>query len=105
MQWIFSFLWLGVLGSALTLPFALHGENIGPTKFCFYSFLEPYDASAWMVASTVFDTVVFLTISWKLSIDQMTGTIFRDKVKQFFGGRTLPTLSRGLLQSGQLYYL
>ena len=104
MQWIFSSLWLGVLGSALTLPFALHGAHIGPTKFCIDGNVKSYGSSG-MVASTVFDTVVFLAISWKLSIDQMSGTIFRDKVKHFFGGRALPTLSKGLLQSGQLYYL
>ena len=103
-QFMFSFLWLGVLGSALTLPFALHGAHIGPTEYCLDANVKAF-GSAGMVASTIYDTLVFLAISWKLSTDSMTGSTFGNKVKLFFGGRALPTLSRGLLQSGQVYYL
>lgn len=103
-QWLFSFLWLGVLGSALTLPFALHGAHIGPTNYCIDSGVRSF-GSAGMVASTIYDSLVFLAISWKLSNNAMQGLTFREKANIFFGGKALPALSRGLLQSGQIYYL
>lgn len=103
-QWLFSFLWLGVLGSALTLPFALHGAHIGPTNYCIDSGVRSF-GSAGMVASTIYDSLVFLAISWKLSSNAMQGLTFREKANIFLGGKALPALSRGLLQSGQIYYL
>jgi len=103
-QWLFSFLWLGVLGSALTLPFALHGAHIGPTSYCIDSGVRSF-GSAGMIASTIFDSLVFLAISWKLTSDWMQGLTVREKAGIFFGGKALPAFSRGLLQSGQIYYL
>ena len=101
---VFSILWLGTLACAIALPFAINGAHIGPTDYCLDANVKAF-GSAGMVASTIYDTLVFLAISWKLSTDSMTGSTFGNKVKLFFGGRALPTLSRGLLQSGQVYYL
>ena len=56
------------------------------------------------VSSAVYDTLMYFSISWRLS----TFTAFdrwQDRLKSFFTGARLGKLSRALLQSGQLYYL
>lgn len=103
-QRFFSVLWLGVLGSALTFPFALHGAHIGPTKYCINTNTQSF-ASVGQIGATIYDSLVFLAISWRLSSDSMEGSTPRERMGAFFGGKALPALSRGLLQGGQVYYL
>lgn len=103
---VFSILWLGTLACAIALPFAINGAHIGPTSMCIDAGVHSY-SSAPVAANMVFDSLVFFTISIRL-IDTTTITTedsFKNKVRGFFKGGTLPTLSRCLLQSGQIYYL
>ena len=102
----FVFCWLGVVGSSITIPFSLSGAQIGPTDHCVDTDAKPF-SSAGIIASTAFDPLVFIFISWRLLDNAVTGNSIREKVKAFFGlgGGVLPALSKALLSSGQVYYL
>lgn len=104
-RYLFVFLWTAVLGCAMSFPFALFGAHIGPTNHCTDKGVKAF-SSAPIVASTVFDSLVFIFVSWRLlNSDAAVGDSWRDRLKTFYGGGALPTLSKGLLQSGQIYYL
>ncbi|KAF9041330.1 hypothetical protein BJ165DRAFT_1406291 [Panaeolus papilionaceus] len=103
----FNCLWIGVVASSLTGPFGTSGINIGTTEYCVIDRFEGYiDAAA--IAPLVFDTLVFIAISRRLMIDALV--VDRDlrtcaDVKALVLGDYLPTLSKALLQDGQVYYL
>ena len=71
-----------------------------PTQ-CFV--LHHTDAWGYM-ANVVYDTLLYLSISWRLASFAPTDR-WQDRLKSFFTGEGLGWLSRVLLQSGQLYYL
>jgi len=100
----FSFMWLAVLAGGLTTIRGVLGVNIGPTNYCVIAKVEPYVASAAIIA-LVNDTLVFLAITWRLMghahADNSIGTGFRI----FTFGDYMPALSKALLQDGQVYYL
>jgi hypothetical protein len=105
---IFGVCWLGLLSS-----FALDSVTI------FSDFLRltlvqtrPCDLAgrttdAWAyVASAIFDTLVFLAISWRLISTSIIGSAsWRDRLKSFVKGEGLLDLSKLLLRSGQFYYM
>lgn len=88
----------------MSFPLALFGAHIGPTNHCTDKDVKPF-SSAPIVASTVYDSLVFISISWRLSNGAVVGESWRDRLRAFYGGGALPVLSKGLLQSGQVYYL
>jgi hypothetical protein len=53
----------------------------------------------------IYDTLVFLAISFRILSYTVVGDTFEARVKSFFRGTGLPNLSRSILQGGQLYYL
>jgi len=53
----------------------------------------------------IYDTLVFLAISFRILSYTVVGDTFEARVKSFFRGTGLPSLSRSILQGGQLYYL
>lgn len=56
------------------------------------------------IAIALYDTVVFLAISWRVLSDLKTGNSWKSRVISFFTGMGLFKLSRALLRNGQLYY-
>ncbi|TFK32515.1 hypothetical protein BDQ12DRAFT_565392, partial [Crucibulum laeve] len=102
---IFFTLWLTVLGYALSLITVIKGTNIGPTDYCtFDTPLETRDIGTG-ISIFIYDTLVFLAISWRLfSISQIDHNI-RKSLKVVVLGRYLPALSKALLHDGQIYYL
>ncbi|EJD00308.1 uncharacterized protein FOMMEDRAFT_91359 [Fomitiporia mediterranea MF3/22] len=102
---LFGFLWLCVFAGCMTVPFAIAGTHIGPTVFCINSAVKPY-SSAGIIISAVNDTLVLIAISLRIlynsaSIQDNVGA----RIKAFWNGRSLPSLSRSILQGGQQYYL
>ncbi|KAF9461682.1 hypothetical protein BDZ94DRAFT_1167276 [Collybia nuda] len=101
---IFFAMWLAILGTSLTFITSLGGAHIGNTKYCMFIGFQPY-RSLSNVTIGVFDTCVFVAISWRLLAwappVSDTGSSGR------FGlyGKYLPQFSRVLLQDGQKYYL
>jgi hypothetical protein len=98
---LFSLLWLAVFAGCVLIPFSILGDRIGPTDRCTISKALPY-GSVGMIANTIYDTLVFLAISWHL--------VFRDKVlesrvKAFLCGQGLFELSKVMVQGQNAYYL
>lgn len=99
-------MWLAVLGASLTVIWTLQGTHIGNTKYCTYVGFQPYGSSS-NIAIAVFDTCVFVAISWRLLADAPSDGGKRSSDSGIFGlfGRYLPHFSRALLEDGQKYYL
>jgi hypothetical protein len=57
-----------------------------------------------VVLNAVYDTLVFLAISYRIISYTIIGDSWSARVKTFFGANGLPRLSKGLLHGGQLYY-
>ncbi|KAF7972951.1 hypothetical protein HWV62_16520 [Athelia sp. TMB] len=72
---IFGCLWIAIKGSSLVMLIGMKG-----------------------------DTLVFLAISYRILSNAMVGDTWRERARSFFKGEGLYGLSKGLLQSGQLYY-
>lgn len=55
--------------------------------------------------TAVFDTLVFLAISYRMVFNNAFGNTWRVRASSFFTGHGLYSMSKALLQSGQIYYL
>ncbi|KAF8515739.1 hypothetical protein JB92DRAFT_2716890 [Gautieria morchelliformis] len=96
----FAILWLASLGGAITVPFAIEGGHIGPTKLCINTNVKSF-SSVGFVMNTCNDILIFLAISWEV----VSRAPSRNKVRSFFAGRDLPFVSKELLQGGQQYFM
>ncbi|KAF9440965.1 hypothetical protein P691DRAFT_800662 [Macrolepiota fuliginosa MF-IS2] len=94
-QWFFFILWLVYCGLEFTVP-------IG-TRHCIDSETSHY-VLAGAFSPIIFDTLVFLAISFKVGSSHTTQDtrVTRDTL---VSGKALPRLSRAVLQGGQQYYL
>ena len=99
---IFTFLWLCTLTS-LAAPWGFHGVKIGPTSFCIPAGFGKFDGVPFFLI-TIFDTVVFISISLRV-LSLSLANNWRDRMRTFASGRGMGTVSRALLQTGQIYYL
>jgi hypothetical protein len=100
-------LWLSVLTGAILVPFAIRGSarHIGPTKFCIQLDVQAYGPAVATITSSVFDTIVFVSISYRIITGYNYGCGVRALARAFSRGEGLPTIAKALLQSGQQYYL
>ena len=57
------------------------------------------------ISSFINDTLVFLAISYRLASDAATQKTWRSWVQSVVKGKGLYSISRSLLQGGQMYYL
>jgi len=99
----FGFMWVANLGVSILIPLRLHGEHIGPTKRCIDTGLHPL-ASVPISLDTAYIILIFLAISYRLVSYTIDGDTWKARMKCFVSGDGLPRLSKGLLQSGQLYF-
>ncbi|KIK54011.1 hypothetical protein GYMLUDRAFT_264861 [Collybiopsis luxurians FD-317 M1] len=100
---LFAFLWVSVLAACLTIPFGTSALNIGDTPYCINIFFKGFTAAS-VIVPTIYDTVIFLAISYKLMSNSRSlapDQSFRDRIL----GTNLPGFSRAMLQNGQKYYL
>ncbi|KAJ7872329.1 hypothetical protein B0H14DRAFT_2502758 [Mycena olivaceomarginata] len=96
--------WLSVLGTAILVPIAVKGGNLGPTDFCLTVSATKYVGGTG-VTTTLHDTLIFLAISWRLFQNSYVDRGFKANLRAFVTGQYLPQFSRAVLQDGQLYYL
>ncbi|KAF7358206.1 hypothetical protein MVEN_00869100 [Mycena venus] len=101
---VFGFLWIAELAACISVPISTKATNIGPTRYCIIAQLAPY-AGAASIISTVFDTAVFIAISYKLVGNALVDYSWPNKVRAFFRGAYLPSFSKSLLVDGQMYYM
>ncbi|KIK66871.1 hypothetical protein GYMLUDRAFT_69910 [Collybiopsis luxurians FD-317 M1] len=97
----FAFLWVSVLASSITVPFATSSVNIGNTPYCVVISYKSFATSSIIVA-TVHDTLIFLAISYKL---MSYGFAKHYSLRERILGTNLPAFSKGMLRNGQKYYL
>ncbi|KAF5336297.1 hypothetical protein D9758_014487 [Tetrapyrgos nigripes] len=101
---VFTLLWLGTLGGALTIPFGSSGGRIATTRACILTRDEDY-TEATAIASMINDSAVFFAITYRILVNSLLEENLSAQFKAFFGRRFLPRLSKNLLQGGQHYYL
>ncbi|KZP07984.1 hypothetical protein FIBSPDRAFT_840687 [Athelia psychrophila] len=100
---LFSILWLATV--ALNL-FTYASIRAGPqtgTHFCTGS--QVHHTTYPSISSFVFDTLVFVAISYRLAADAATEQSWRARLLSVVTGKGLFSISRVLMTSGQLYYL
>lgn len=124
----FGLAWFINLGFSVLVPLAVEGgvssnifsgsqvnrliflylfvKHIGPTNRCITTVVRAY-APVTIIVNTTYDTLVFLTISFKIVSQTLVGETLGARMRCFLTGRGLPSgsLSKGLLRGGQLYYL
>ncbi|KAF8180737.1 hypothetical protein K438DRAFT_1841722 [Mycena galopus ATCC 62051] len=102
---IFGLMWIAVLATSIIIPIATIGVNIGPSRYCILAELAPY-AGAVGVTPGLFDTAVFVAISYRLvGNTHVEYNSFKQKARAFVTGAYLPSLSRSLFVDGQVYYM
>ncbi|THU81175.1 hypothetical protein K435DRAFT_844829 [Dendrothele bispora CBS 962.96] len=108
-QLSFTFLWVLVFGSS-TLNF-FHTRTVRSLvepEVCTEEHVEPFYTAVSIGMLLVFDTIVYIAISYRL----FQTFLFHERNRPVFqrtcillNGATLPTFSRSLFRDGQLYYL
>ncbi|KAJ6507466.1 hypothetical protein DFH09DRAFT_1375008 [Mycena vulgaris] len=99
----FIIAWLVTLGASILVPFAITGAHIASTSRCISVEVKPF-AAAGTIANAVTDTLIFIALSWRLTLNGMSPGL-SGRSRSFIRGQGLPKLSKALLKSGQLYYL
>lgn len=101
---LFATLWLAVLASCLTFVIGVLVQNPGYQKLCVAKTLKRYTAAVTIVP-LINDTLVFISITWRLCSNSYAGSTFKDGFNLVVFGDYLPRFSKALLQDGQAYYL
>ena len=105
----FAFLWVCTTASRttpLSTAFFAPWSNIGPTNYCIGGSTPPY-VGATVIVPFVNDTVLFLSLAWRLQDAAYIPEQEKAMSRGFsvVAGRYLPRMSRALLQNGQAYFL
>ncbi|KAF8965461.1 hypothetical protein BDZ97DRAFT_1998710 [Flammula alnicola] len=101
----FFLMWLAVVGGSATAIFGVSGLNIGTTKYCINGKLEPY-VSAGAIVPMVYDSFVFVAISWRLmQLSTTEDPTLKEGAKVMIFGHNLSAFPKAMLQDGQAYYL
>ncbi|KAF9460057.1 hypothetical protein BDZ94DRAFT_1300141 [Collybia nuda] len=103
---IFFILWLTVVGGSLSAVVSVSGAHFGGTSSCVFSNVRSYNTASGNSAVVLFDTCVFVAITWRLSTTHRMGKrdTFQGWKANLFG-TYLPAFSKALLQDGQKYYM
>ncbi|KAF8815908.1 hypothetical protein BYT27DRAFT_7186374 [Phlegmacium glaucopus] len=101
---LFGALWFAVLAGCVGTFFGITASNIGPTKYCVNGNAKPHLGAAATI-SLINDTIVFLSITWRLWGNSYAGRTMKDGIRVLVFGEYLPAFSRSMLQDGQAYYL
>ncbi|KAK0494584.1 hypothetical protein EDD18DRAFT_349844 [Armillaria luteobubalina] len=100
----FTFLWLGVIAGAITVPVGIRGAHIGTTEQCINVRVPEYDQLS-IIFPLIFDSCTFIAITYRIlmftNINEETAS---GRLRTFFGSG-VPIVSRNLLRGGQQYYL
>lgn len=103
-RWIFCFLWLATTANTITVVVGVHAERIEGTGYCAVYDIKSYAAVAEFCPA-VFNTFIFFAITYRLTSSHGTHESRTSNWSKLITGKTLPRLSRALLQGGQEYYL
>ncbi|KAF7336004.1 hypothetical protein MSAN_02314100 [Mycena sanguinolenta] len=101
---VFSILLIGVFAAGITDPVGIRGAHIGPTKQCIDMVVPAY-TEVTGIMPLINDTAIFLAINYRILAHTIVADSAMARLRVFFGGTGLSTLSRALLESGQHFYL
>ncbi|KZP25252.1 hypothetical protein FIBSPDRAFT_396733 [Athelia psychrophila] len=100
----FGFWYLAVLGTTSAVPWAIEAVHLGPTKLCI-----DIKVQSWITSSTVCNavngTLVFIAVSYRVSLRSLGETGWRSTARRFFRSNGAPRVVKDLLHQGQLCYL
>lgn len=104
-QYAFVLLWAGTSGVAVMIIPGTRGDHLPGTGYCRVHGAESYVPLAYFMPA-IFDSLVFFAISYKIAFrhNQALGSE-SNWVRAWFSSRSLPVVSRAVLQGGQQYYL
>ncbi|KAF8815956.1 hypothetical protein BYT27DRAFT_7128485 [Phlegmacium glaucopus] len=100
----FAFMWLAVFASCLTPIPGIKVANIGTTNYCMNVQIKTY-APAAAIVPLINDTLVFVSITWRLWCNSSARRTVKDGARVMIFGDYLPAFSKAMLQDGQAYYL
>ncbi|KAF9457888.1 hypothetical protein BDZ94DRAFT_161269 [Collybia nuda] len=100
-------LWVAVLGGSLMSVLSATGKHINGTKYCAFSNPKPYRSAIANIIIAIFDTCVFIAITWRLSnqLPILKNDNLHSKSHIYLFGKYLPTFSNSLLRDGEKYYM
>ncbi|KAJ6461009.1 hypothetical protein C8R45DRAFT_1028964 [Mycena sanguinolenta] len=101
---VFSILWISVLGTSIATPIGIRGAHIGPTMQCTTTAV-PADVKLSVIFLLIKDTAIFLAINYRILVHTIAVDSPMTRLRAFFGGNGLSTLTQALLESGQHFYL
>ncbi|KAJ6454628.1 hypothetical protein C8R45DRAFT_1082682 [Mycena sanguinolenta] len=101
---VFFILLIAVPSASLTAPLGIRAAHVGPTMQCITTAV-PANIEVAAIMPLINDTAVFLAINYRILAHTTVVDSSMARLRVFFGGRGLSTLSRALLQSGQHFYL
>ncbi|KAJ3513167.1 hypothetical protein NLJ89_g3103 [Agrocybe chaxingu] len=106
-KWVVAFLfltWLMAAGGTITPMREIAHTTLGPTKYCISPEPKAYISIAlWTCFAN--DFIVFAAITWRLMHNHTAEATMKNNLKAMLFGHYLPSLSRALLQDGQVYIL
>ncbi|KAJ6454683.1 hypothetical protein C8R45DRAFT_760250, partial [Mycena sanguinolenta] len=100
----FAILLLAVPAGGIIIPLRTRGAHIGPTMQCITT-VVPGTLEVAGIVPLINDTAVFLAINYRILAHTIGADSSTARLRVFFGGKGLSTLTRALLQSGQHFYL
>ncbi|KAJ7120368.1 hypothetical protein C8R44DRAFT_545991, partial [Mycena epipterygia] len=103
---IFGILWLAVVATSITSLFAGSVISFADPPQCIIMGVKSYARSSGIVI-TLYDTIVFLSISFRLvsTFRQTQPQTRKEKLMAWFSGANMPAFSKALLLDGQIYYM
>lgn len=99
----FRLSWIATLACSILIPLSAKAEYSEATDICSVS-SGNIPSAASLILTTVFDTLVFLAMSWRLSSMTMVVDTTQNRIRAAVRGEGLPRLSTILLHEGQIYY-
>lgn len=96
----FGLLWSAVMG------YFIYDTVQSHEQFAQIHSISPGKNHAWIyITNAIFDTLVYLAISWKLAAFSTSNDGYKQRLLSFTTGDGLLGLTKALLRGGQLYYL
>jgi len=95
----FAIMWLAVLAGCLTVTQGGTGASIGPTNYCLITKVEEYTSAA-VIIPLVNDSLIFLAISYRITVNGYFDNDRRSTFRALFCGVGLPSMSREILRGG-----
>ncbi len=105
-HWYWIVFYIAAMCTGIAQIFGITAEHIPGTGYCTMYKVKLYSTITYCIPG-VFDTGVFIAISYKIAYQAHQSDFDPDKnwASRLFTSKTLPILSKAILQGGQQFYL